>query len=63
MTQQALGQAAALELVLVAYLTTVFLYMLLVLRTTCLCSFNKGWVYCWWPTFHINCCSVWHRAL
>jgi hypothetical protein len=42
MIQQALGQAAALELVLVAYLTKIIIYMLLVLRTTCMCSLNKG---------------------
>lgn len=37
MIQQALGQAAAWELVLVAYLTKIIVYMSLVLRTTCVC--------------------------
>jgi hypothetical protein len=40
--QHAHRQAACLELVLVAYLRKIIVYVLLVLRNTCMCSFNKG---------------------
>lgn len=44
MIQQAHGQAAAWELLLVLYLTKITVYMLLVLHTTCVCSLSKGCV-------------------
>jgi hypothetical protein len=54
-------KAAWFELVLVAYLTEIVVYILLVLQNTCMCSFNKGWVYCYGLRFHVDWGSIWHR--